>query len=142
MFKVAGWKPRDQGQVDGFYRRLEPMFKALQALRVAVWKNVTSEDYRIQTIKPGKAFLPKDMVEAYGDEMVKTTSNEERFVLGTTSLGLSKFVVSNGFMTKELKGIMEPEVVVESTFRAALSTEKKPRPARSAHVRSRQDGHG
>ncbi|KAF9523716.1 hypothetical protein CPB83DRAFT_862354 [Crepidotus variabilis] len=144
IFSISNWAPRNHEQLEGFYRRLEPMFRSLQEVRTAIWRSVTSEDYRIFYVKPGESFLGDTMQESYGDESInKGDKDRQRVVLGTTSMGLSKAVIKSGFATHELQLVVAPEVVVESTFRAALLTEAKPRSLkRTRNIRPRQDGHG
>jgi len=120
-----------------FKRHLEPVFGALQEVRIAIGEKITSADLGVFVADAGGVFTASYMEDAHRDFRDKYSAEKghPEQVLATTAMGLKKFSYSEEGQSRALGGVplLRPKVVLETKFNDALRDD-------SARHRQRQDG--
>jgi len=139
ILEFASWYIPEPDQQHSFQRHLEPVFRALQEVRIAIGEKITSVNLGVVVADVSGVFTASYMEDAHRD--FRDRSNAERDhperVLGTTAMGLTKISYSEEGQSRTLVGVplLRPKVVLEAKFYEALKDD-------SARHRQRQDGRG
>ena len=128
---------------NSFESRLPSIFNAINELRMAIGENFTSADLDIFVFECDKIYDPVIMEDAYRDGRQSGGKRASEPIVGTTGIGLGKFIAegsAKGLL--EVQFLIPAKIVRTSTITEALnptvkSRSKKKRPVETMDVANR-----
>ncbi|KAF8959228.1 hypothetical protein BDZ97DRAFT_1923060 [Flammula alnicola] len=125
--KIAAWDIVSTEKREAYEQKLEPIFKAVKDLRVALGEQFTSADIEISIVFAKTRFHPEWMEDAYGDSRQNDGKQKEEVVIGTTGIGLKKMVSRGSSDSEQYQSVLSPKIILESTLQEALDPSPQPR---------------
>lgn len=125
ILPISGYDPSSYPQSE-FEQKLEPIFKTVLDLRIALGEHFTSADIEPYTVSPGRHFDPKVMGDSLADGRAQRENQDLQgvrsdMVVATSGIGLSQWVppgIRGGSGSYQL--VMPPEVIRQSTLNELL----------------------
>ena len=118
---IAYWAPRAPKYKESFGNRLPSIFKAINELRMAMGEKFISADLDIYVFECDKIYDPTIMEDAYGDGRQSSGKRAPEAIVGTTGIGLGKYVFED---TKDdelrIQSLLPAKIVLTSTMNEAL----------------------
>ncbi|KAF8951372.1 hypothetical protein BDZ97DRAFT_1932431 [Flammula alnicola] len=125
--KIAAWDIVSSEKREAYEQKLEPIFKAVKDLRVALGEQFTSADIEISIVFAKTRFHPEWMEDAYGDSRQNDGKQKEEVVIGTTGIGLKKMIPRGPSDSEQYQSVLSPKIILESTLQEALDPSPQPR---------------
>jgi hypothetical protein len=119
VLRIAEWKIGSQEDLIAFERKLLPIFKGVEDLRLALGEKVTSIDIEVNVVQPGVPFDHRCMQDGYGDLRRRNMKTSDEVVAGTTGIGLKK-VLPSPSGEERFDSILSPKVALISTLEDVL----------------------
>ncbi|KJA20615.1 hypothetical protein HYPSUDRAFT_68349 [Hypholoma sublateritium FD-334 SS-4] len=125
ILPISGYDPSSYPQSE-FEEKLEPIFKAILDLRIALGEHFTSSDIEPYMVPPGRRFDPQIMEDSLADGRLQRENQDLKdvksdMVVATSGMGLYQWVPSGsrgGSGSYQL--VMLPEVIRQSTLNELL----------------------